>query len=48
MVFSSTTVTKGSGKGIVVNTGMGTEIGKIAKTLVTTTVATKTPLQKRC
>jgi magnesium-transporting ATPase (P-type) len=47
MVFSSTTVTKGRGKGIVVNTAMETEIGKIARTLATTSVVTRTPLQKR-
>ncbi|CAG8652002.1 5611_t:CDS:2 [Funneliformis mosseae] len=47
MVFSSTTVTKGRGKGIAVNTAMGTEIGKIAKTLASTSVASRTPLQKR-
>jgi P-type Na+/K+ transporter len=47
MVFSSTIVTKGRGKGIVINTGMGTEIGKIARTLASTSVASKTPLQKR-
>jgi len=47
MVFSSTTVTKGRGKGIVVNTAMETEIGKIAKTLASTSVIKKTPLQKR-
>ncbi|PKY36483.1 hypothetical protein RhiirB3_533548, partial [Rhizophagus irregularis] len=47
MVFSSTTVTKGRGKGIAVNTGMKTEIGKIAKTLASTSVVTRTPLQKK-
>ncbi|PKY43251.1 hypothetical protein RhiirA4_340958, partial [Rhizophagus irregularis] len=47
MVFSSTTVTKGRGKGIAVNIGMKTEIGKIAKTLASTSVVTRTPLQKK-
>jgi magnesium-transporting ATPase (P-type) len=47
MVFSSTTVTKGRGKGIVVNTGMKTEIGKIAKSLASASVVTRTPLQKK-
>ena len=47
MVFASTTVTKGRGKGIAVNVAMETEIGKIAKTLASTSVVTRTPLQKR-
>jgi len=47
MVFSSTTVTKGRGRGIVVNTAMETEVGKIAKSLASTSVTEKTPLQKK-
>ncbi|GES94784.1 P-type II D ATPase [Rhizophagus clarus] len=47
MIFSSTIVTKGRGKGIAVNTGMKTEIGKIAKTLASSSVVTRTPLQKK-
>ena len=46
MVFSSTNVTKGKGVAIVVGTGMGTEIGKIAK-LVQEAEVVKTPLQKK-
>jgi Na+-exporting ATPase len=46
MVYSSTTVTKGRGKAIVVNTGMKTEIGKIAKRLMDSSDHQKTPLQK--
>ncbi len=45
MVFSGTSVTTGRGCAIVVNTGMNTEIGRIANTLQTTKEA-ETPLQK--
>ncbi len=44
MCFSSTIVTYGKGKGVVVNTGMHTEFGRIAKTLQETETG-KTPLQ---
>lgn len=44
MVFKSTLVTKGSGLGIVVHTGMNTEIGKIAK-LMDETKHVPTPLE---
>ncbi|KAF8935795.1 Na+ ATPase [Haplosporangium gracile] len=47
MVFSSTTVVKGRAKGIVTNTGMKTQIGKIATTLMSVDSDGKTPLQKR-
>ncbi|RKP10122.1 potassium/sodium efflux P-type ATPase [Thamnocephalis sphaerospora] len=46
MAYSSTTVTKGRGKAIVVYTGMKTEIGKIAKRLMDDGGNQKTPLQK--
>jgi len=44
MVFSSSLITYGRGKGIVVETGMNTEVGKIAG-ILTNTVKTETPLQ---
>lgn len=44
MCFSSTSVTNGNGKGLVVAVGPQTEIGKIAKLL--THKRTKTPLEK--
>ncbi|KAF9584771.1 hypothetical protein BGW38_005245 [Lunasporangiospora selenospora] len=47
MVFSSTTVVKGRAKGIVTSTGMQTQIGKIASSLMSVDSSEKTPLQKR-
>ncbi|KAG0240598.1 Na P-type ATPase [Mortierella sp. GBAus27b] len=47
MVFSSTTVVKGRAKGIVTGTGMKTQIGKIATTLMNVDSNEQTPLQKR-
>jgi len=46
MAFSSTSVAYGRGEGLVVYTGMDTEIGKIA-TLLSEAVNELTPLQKR-
>ncbi|KAF9102219.1 Na+ ATPase [Mortierella sp. GBA35] len=47
MVFASTTVVKGRAKGIVTTTGMKTQIGKIATTLMEVDTNEATPLQKR-
>lgn len=46
MIFSSSLVTYGRGKGIVVKTGMQTEVGKIAQ-MLNSTQSMDTPLQKR-
>ncbi len=45
-VFKGTAVTRGSGKGVVVETGMSTELGRISR-LVTEAEAHQTPLEKR-
>jgi magnesium-transporting ATPase (P-type) len=47
MAYQSTVVTKGHGHGIVVATGMSTEMGKIAKQLNKSSGNDKTPLQKK-
>jgi Ca2+-transporting ATPase len=46
MLHASTALTSGSGKAVVVSTGMNTEIGKIAG-LLETTASEETPLQLR-
>ena len=46
MLFSSSLITYGRGKAIVVNTGMNTEVGKIAN-IINTTIDTETPLQNK-
>lgn len=46
MVFSSSLITYGRGKGIVVETGMNTEVGKIAG-ILNNTEKNETPLQMR-
>ena len=46
MLFSSSLVTYGRGKGIVVETGMTTEVGKIAG-MINNTEKQETPLQKK-
>ena len=46
MLFSSSLVTYGRGKGIVVETGMNTEVGKIAE-MLSGTEEQETPLQKK-
>lgn len=46
MVFSSSLITYGRGKGIVVETGMNTEVGKIAG-ILTNTIKSETPLQSK-
>jgi Ca2+-transporting ATPase len=46
MLFSSSLVTYGRGKGIVVETGMNTEVGKIA-TMLDSTEENITPLQQK-
>lgn len=46
MLYMGTTITNGSGKAIVVSTGMSTEFGKIAN-LVQKVKSEKTPLEKK-
>ena len=46
MLFSSSLITYGRGKGIVVNTGINTEVGKIAE-MISETEKQETPLQKK-
>lgn len=46
MIFAGTIVATGKGTGIVVHTGMQTELGAIAQ-MVQSTTETQTPLQKK-
>ena len=46
MLFSSSLITYGRGKGVVVETGMNTEVGKIAG-IISGTIKTETPLQTK-
>ena len=46
MLFSSSLITYGRGKGVVVETGMNTEVGKIAG-IISNTVKAETPLQTK-
>ena len=46
MLFSSSLITYGRGRGIVVETGMNTEVGKIAD-IINTAETVQTPLQRR-
>lgn len=46
MAFMGTLVTRGSGQGIVIGTGMATQMGQIAE-LIQTTETMQTPLQNR-
>ena len=46
MLFSSSLITYGRGKGIVVETGMNTEVGKIAD-IINSSEETNTPLQEK-
>lgn len=46
MLFASSLITYGRGKGIVVETGMNTEVGKIAS-IINDTNETETPLQEK-
>ena len=46
MLFSSSLITYGRGKGVVVETGMNTEVGKIAG-IISNTVKSETPLQSK-
>ena len=46
MLFSSSLITYGRGKGVVVETGMNTEVGRIAG-IISNTVKSETPLQTK-
>lgn len=46
LLFSSSLITYGRGKGVVIETGMNTEVGKIAE-MINTTEESSTPLQDK-
>jgi len=46
MMFRGTAITRGTGKGVVIRTGLGTELGRIS-TMVSEAEAHHTPLEKR-
>jgi Ca2+-transporting ATPase len=46
MLFRGTAITRGTGRGVVVHTGLGTELGRIS-TMVSEAEAQHTPLEKR-
>lgn len=47
LAFMSTPVTKGSGKGIVIATGMNSEVGEIAQKIAESDKGTSTPLTRK-
>jgi len=47
LAFSSSIVSYGRGKGVVIATGMDTEVGKIAKYITDDTISSETPLSKQ-
>ena len=47
LAYSSSIVSYGRGKGVVLATGMNTEVGKIAKYITDDTISSETPLSKQ-